>query len=382
MRICAIICEFNPFHNGHAVILRQAKRLSGCDYTVVVMSGQFTQRGDMCRVDKFLRAKHAILSGADAVIELPTPFAVAPAEIFARGAVKTINSLGEDITLAFGCESGDKLSFLSSAKILVSESEEFKRALLSGTDGGESYIKSYSSAFAACGGDISLLASPNNILGVEYVKAFLKSGKEFDVLPVKRQEGNTEQGLYCRPAHYVRENAENLNVIKECMPEYAYDDFIATPDRTERFNAMCQDALFTCDKEDLKRVFGCTEGLENRLKSLADGRDYNAILEGATNKRYTRTRIRRILTANLLKLYADDTKKYLETPLPIKVLAIKKECADGLLPILLRQTELSEDGEKCNLATSSAYALWRYISAPTEYKNPNEKMIMVGDVKE
>ncbi|MDE6691422.1 MAG: nucleotidyltransferase family protein, partial [Clostridia bacterium] len=89
MKISAIICEFNPFHNGHEYLISRAREINGCDKVVCVMSGSFTQRGDICRTDKFLRAKHAILCGADAVIELPAPFAVAPAEIFAQGAVKT-----------------------------------------------------------------------------------------------------------------------------------------------------------------------------------------------------------------------------------------------------------------------------------------------------
>ncbi|MDE7301231.1 MAG: nucleotidyltransferase family protein [Clostridia bacterium] len=93
MKICAIICEFNPFHNGHAYLLKKARELSGCDAVVLIMSGQFTQRGEICRTDKFLRAKHAVLSGADAVLELPAPFAVAPAEIFASGAVKLLAEL-------------------------------------------------------------------------------------------------------------------------------------------------------------------------------------------------------------------------------------------------------------------------------------------------
>ncbi|MGN0803765.1 MAG: nucleotidyltransferase family protein [Candidatus Coproplasma sp.] len=376
MRICAIICEFNPFHNGHAVILRKAKQLSNCDYTVVVMSGQFTQRGEMCRTDKFLRAKHAILSGADAVIELPAHFAVAPAEIFAKSAIKLISSLGEELTLAFGCESGDKQSFLDSARILNDESESFKRELLLNSDSGESYIKSYNSAFCACGGDANVLSSPNNILGVEYVKAILKNGREIDVLPIRRTEGENAD-LYCRPAHFIRENADNPQAIKDCMPIYSFNDFTSAEDRTARFNQMCADALFTCDKQNLKRVYGCTEGLENRLKSLADGRKFEEILESATNKRYTRTRIRRILTANLLKLYSDDAERYLNSPLPLKILAVKKECADALLPMFAKHALSSNEGEECLKVSSEAYALWRYISAPTLFKNENEKMILV-----
>ena len=106
MKISVIICEFNPFHYGHGYLLSRAKELG--DAVVCVMSGSFTQRGEICRTDKFLRAKHAVLCGADAVVELPAPFAVAPAEIFARGAVKIAGAIGGDVTLVFGSESGER----------------------------------------------------------------------------------------------------------------------------------------------------------------------------------------------------------------------------------------------------------------------------------
>ena len=122
MKICAIICEFNPFHNGHVEIIERARELSGCDYIVCVMSGQFTQRGDMCRVDKFIRAKHAIQAGADAVVELPAPFAVAPAEIFAKGAIKLITNFSGELSLCFGSESGTGADFIKAAKIALDES--------------------------------------------------------------------------------------------------------------------------------------------------------------------------------------------------------------------------------------------------------------------
>ena len=129
MKICTIICELNPLHNGHKYLIERARSLSGCDFTVCVMSGCFTQRGEMCRNDKFVRAAHAVLSGADAVIELPAPFAVAPAEIFARGAVTQLKGLNADLTLAFGCESGCAEDFKEAAYILNAESRLFKRTL-------------------------------------------------------------------------------------------------------------------------------------------------------------------------------------------------------------------------------------------------------------
>lgn len=381
MEICVIICEFNPFHNGHKYLIGQAKKLTGCGAVVCVMSGSFTQRGEICRTDKFLRAKHAVLCGADAVIELPAPFAVAPAEIFARGAVKIIAALPNVKYLTFGCEScGDggnwsAADFAGAAEILCNESVEFKSALNAGLNGGDSYIRAYSAAFEKCGGAKALLSSPNNILGVEYAKAVLKSGKDIRLAPVKRVgAGYSDErldGTYSS-AHGIRLNAGNPE-IKQSMPECSYADFTSSRDNTARFEQMAVDCLFMCDKNNLKRVYGCTEGLENRLKSLSFGNGFETIVGLAASKRYSKARIRRILCGNLLGVYSDDTEKFLQSDLNANILAVKKERADELLPLL---TMRGGDG-LCSEITSRSYALWRYLSAPLMYDNPNEKMLLI-----
>ena len=137
MDICAIICELNPLHNGHAYLIESARRLTGCDAVLLIMSGSFTQRGEMCILDKYVRARHAILSGADAVIELPAPFAVAPAEIFARGAVKILSSIPDVKSLCFGCE--EVADFGAVAKYLSDEDGAFRERLSSLLENGEGY---------------------------------------------------------------------------------------------------------------------------------------------------------------------------------------------------------------------------------------------------
>lgn len=373
MKICAIICEFNPFHNGHVRIIDRAKELSGCDFVVCVMSGQFTQRGDMCRIDKYLRAKHAIIAGADAVVELPAPFAVAPAEIFARGAIKLIASFSGELSLCFGSESGTGEDFIKAAKIALCESEEFKALIAKGLDEGQSFIKSYSSAFAACGGDEGLISSPNNVLGVEYCKAALCADKPIGIFTAQRECGES-----FAPAHTIRNLSVNGENFGGFMPDYAYSDYNSTPDRTARFELSCADGIFMGDKEKIKRVYGCSEGLENRLKKLCEecGGDYKSIVENATSKRYSSARIKRIMTANLLGLYADDTEKFLNSDLSLKVLAVRESVKKELLP-LLDHTSEGESSKKCYEINSSAYNLWRYLSTPTTYKNQNEKMILV-----
>lgn len=374
MKICGIISEFNPFHNGHAYIISEARRLSGCDFAVCIMSGQFTQRGEVCKTDKYLRAKHALIAGADAVIELPAPFAVAPAEVFAKGAVKLLSQIDGDLTLCFGSENKGAESFIDAARTLSTENPAFKKLLAEKLAEGLSYIKSYASAFEALGGDPAVISTPNNILGVEYCKAVLSHTRHIKIITVPRA-----LGCGYSSAHGIRERAANGVEFKAFMPDYAYSDFCASTDCEARFKQACADGIYFADKEKLKQVYGCGEGLENRLKKLTVdcGGNYDKIVENATSKRYSSARIRRIMTANLLGLYSDDAEKFLNAPLPLKVLAVKKECADRLLPLLTAQGEPNGEAVKCAEITSRAYALWRYLSTPTVFDNPNEKTIFI-----
>ena len=129
MKICACIAEYNPFHLGHLKHIEYMKNTLGAEKVVVIMSGNFTQRGEIAILDKFTRARHAVIAGADVVIELPTVFATANAESFAKGGVKIINDLGVASGLCFGVESGKKEDYISLAKAMNNESKEFKRVL-------------------------------------------------------------------------------------------------------------------------------------------------------------------------------------------------------------------------------------------------------------
>lgn len=372
MKICAIICELNPLHNGHELIMEEAKRLSGCDKLVLIMSGQFTQRGEICAENKFIRAKNAILCGADAVIELPTPFAVAPAEIFACGAVNAFKNINADVTFAFGCENGDRESFFKAAEILNDESGLFKKILHEKLDTGESYIKSRAAAYTACGGDERIISSPNGILGVEYVRAILRSGKNYDVVTIRRVEGETD-GVKYMPAHKIRKMGAEA---KEFMPRCSYLDFCTRKDNEERFKTMCADALFFADKEELKRIYGCGEGLENKLKTLIfDGCGYDEIIEKASGKRYPRARIRRILTCNLLKIYEDEARELLKKDLPVFPLAVDVRSADCLMPIFDEANKKS-DG-KAREISARAYDIWRYLSPPYSFMNNDERTLFI-----
>lgn len=385
MKISVIICEFNPFHNGHEYVISRAKAQNCADAVICVMGGSFTQRGDMAVLDKYARARHAVLGGADAVIELPAPFAVAPAEIFAKGAVKIISGIPAEATLVFGCEQCDKKAIENAARLTLCESEKFRLVLSRRLDLGESYIKSYCAAFEECGGDPNILSQPNNILGVEYVKAIIKGGFDIRFAPVERVGGgygNRELAGKYSSASAIRVNMRDPRV-KDAMPDYSYKDLVAAGDRTERFERLAADYLYLCDKANLKRVYGCGEGLENRLKTLSFGHGYGEIVELATGKRYSSARIKRIICANLLGLYADETEEFLHCDLPFKVLAVKEKRADEILPLFTDGKRAALGGaadgagEKCWQINARAYGIWRHLNAPLACDNANEKMILV-----
>lgn len=351
MKILAIICEFNPFHNGHKFLIEKAKEITECDAVLCIMSGNFTQRGEMCIADKYTRAKHAVLGGADCVIQLPSPFAVAPAEIFASGAIKILSSIPEVKFIAFGAESDNKHEFINSAGLLIAESDKFKKILKEKLSEGESYIKSYASSFVACGGKKELLDDPNNILGLEYTKAILRLNANIDILPVKRKGANyndNELKENYSSASAIRQHI-NSNQVKSNVPDFVYNDLIYIKQNYE-FECMMRNCLFKAQAVNLKRIYGCGEGLENKLKSL-ELLPIDEIIKNTTSKRYSSSRIQRILCANMLELYRDDCENFLKADLYIKPLTVKKQCADEILSSLARSNfpvVTGIDAEKLN----------------------------------
>lgn len=333
MKILAIICEFNPFHSGHEYLIEQAKRMSGCDAVLCIMSGNFTQRGEMCINGKYIRAKHAILGGADCVIQLPAPFAVAPAEIFASGAVKILSAIPDIKYLAFGCENAD-LDYYKNAEISLNESENFKTLLQNGLNEGDSYVKSYSRAFSSCGGDVRIVRQPNNVLGLEYVKSILKLNSKIKILPIQRIGGNFSDGTVYEnySSAFAIRNGLNNEKVKKCVPEFVLND-LPKQFETNEYENYLRYVLFNSEKSELKRIYGCGEGLENKLKSL-ENMPFVDIIRHTTSKRYSSSRIRRILCANALELYRDDCEKYLSANLYIKPLAVKRLAADKILSAL------------------------------------------------
>ncbi len=203
-----IIAEYNPFHTGHEYHIQEAKRKTGADYAVVVMSPDFVQRGEPAIFDKHTRAEFALRCGADLVLELPVCYATGSAEYFARGAVGILDALGVVDALCFGSETADPALFDAAARLLAEEPEAYRQLLDNGLKSGKTFPQARAEALQAVRagtGETSalanFLATPNNILGVEYCRALLGLGSPIRPLPIRR-EGNAYDsddlaGRYC-----------------------------------------------------------------------------------------------------------------------------------------------------------------------------------------
>ncbi len=363
MKICGLIAEYNPLHLGHLKHIDYVKNVLGAEKIIVVMSGNFCQRGEPALMNKFRRAETAIIAGADLVIELPTVFATANAEIFATGGVKILNDLGVVDGICFGVESGDAESYKTTAKALLNESKEFKKALKDKLDGGISLAKAKFLALQELGiqgVDENLINSPNNVLGLEYTKAILKLNSKMEIYPMLRDGDHNDKTLKkgITSATSIRETvkAGNKNKIKKSVPPYTFRLIDKHP---HIFDKLIMTKLICATAQDMAEILDCTEGLENRIKALSkDNRTVQALVDKVTTKRYTATRIQRILIANLLGIKQKLVFDALASPLYAKVLAVNDDSKDVIsevsqksrIPLVMRKSDLvglKKTAEKC-----------------------------------
>lgn len=357
MKICAIICEYNPFHNGHAYLLQKVRKESGCDTIVCIMSGNFTQRGEAALFDKYTRAEHAIKGGADVVIELPCVFAISSAELFALGGVWLLNSIPGFEKLAFGCEIADKQLFLSAAQLSLNEERGFKTILRRHLKSGKSLPRAKLEALSEMGAEkeAELMRKPNNILGVEYQKALLRTQSHAQIFPVRREGADFSDPIVYKnfsSATAIRNavHGGKIRSVKKNVPAFVAADFnSATNDQI--FKKIALYSVLNSSPEKMQKISDCSEGLENRIRALAKANsDYDEFIAKTTTKRYISSRIQRILAASVLGIENDLVQKCLRAPLYLRVLAINKERTDELLsalktatfPLLTRRSDLTK----------------------------------------
>ena len=327
MKFSLTVAEFNPFHNGHKILIDRMKR--DADAVAVIMGGGFCQRGEVAVLDKYTRAKHAVLAGADIVFELPAVFATAPAEIFAKGAIKLLGGLSGKNTLLFGTETGEAEEFNAIADRLINESREYKAALKEQLATGAPYALAYVNALKTTGEGLNLdiLDNPNSVLGLEYVKAIKSLGFDMQINPVKRQTAHNDKALdgkVCSALAVRQAIADGKKKkVKPFVPAFVYEDLPESLPAADEIAVYC---LLSADSKDLKQITDCTEGLENRIKAFAGNvKDLKELIDKLETRRYTRTRLNRIITANMLKIDRAFTEKCLKSDLYLKVLAVAED---------------------------------------------------------
>lgn len=292
----AVICEFNPFHNGHRYLLKRVSDITGKPL-IAVMSGSFTQRGEIAVCSKWERARAALENGADLVAELPTVYAVANAERFARGGVDIAKAFSDVDTLAFGCETDDTEALTAACQ--ATELDEVNALVAEQMKCGAYYPKALESAVREVCGDkaADVLTSPNNILAVEYIRALKDSG--IKPLPVKRvgvsHDSEALSGEFASASQLRKmlRAGESIEAFAPYVPEK-----ITYPELMERAILF---KLRSMDIEGFRALPDVSEGLEHRLvNAIGENNSVKEILSAVKTKRYTHARLRRIITCAAL----------------------------------------------------------------------------------
>lgn len=393
MRTVGIIAEYNPFHTGHAYHLKKAKELSGADYAVVVMSPDFVQRGEPAVFDKYTRAQMALLNGADLVVELPVCYAAGSAEYFARGAVCLLESLGIVDTLCFGGECDDVRLFYQTASALLSEPEAYAQRLRQLLKEGKTYPRARCTALSeyfarelcTCGHTsfpegISLqdfLSEPNNILGIEYCKALLKTGSSISVLPILRRGSRYSspslEGPYCSATAIrsaIQDGSIPESAAEEKLLNYIPDNcrglFLNAcrhPRSLDEFAACLAARLLSAT--DYGHILDITPELSDRLCSLrfsCIGKSFDETVALLKTKQMTEARIRRALLHLLLDIRTEDVNRFLSEGgvYYAKVLGFRRD-ASGLLHEIKEKSRvpfITKNARGKTLSAPSAKQMW------------------------
>jgi len=316
MKVSGIICEYNPFHNGHLYHISETRK-NGATHIVAVMSGSFVQRGDTAVMDKLERARLAVRSGADLVIELPVQYCLSSAENFASGAVYLLNALGAVDELSFGSECGDTQKLREAMETVgvtaMSHADEIKSIM----EKGYTYPRALNSVVNGIDPEAAaVIAEPNNLLAIEYLRALKKFGSDIEPFTVKRVSADhdstkAENGF--ASASYIRERIEKRADISEfTTTEWAAalsaaisKGEIASLSRLERVILY---KLRSSSVEEISQIYDVGQGLEHRIYGARMAGSLDELLFTVKTKRYTMARIRRIMLSLLIGITKDDMK--------------------------------------------------------------------------
>ena len=337
--VLGIIAEYNPFHNGHLYHLLKSKEEAKADSVIAVIGGNFTQRGEPSLIDKWTKAEMALANGADLVIELPTLYSVSSAENFADGAIKILNSLKVVDTISFGTETKDLNKLNIIANTLHKEPKEYKDFLSASLKKGLSFPKAREEAIVKYLNDSKYsltLSSPNNILAIEYLKALKKYESKIKPICVKRKDSghlsldyNGELASATAIRHLVAKN--RMKDVKTYLTPSSYTileeeirkgHFIKD---LSRFENIIIYNVRNMSEEEIAKLPDVSEGLEHLIKKAANScNTISEFINIVSSKRYTETRIRRILIYSLLNITKKDMDISKKTTPYVRVLGFNE----------------------------------------------------------
>ncbi len=399
MKIAGIIAEYNPMHNGHVYHISQTREATGCDYLMVVMSGDFVQRGEPAIADKFTRTRWALEAGADLVLELPSAAAVASAERFARGGVQTLCATGVLTHLCFGSELSDVDALCAASEHLAKEPPGFKAALKEQLSLGKSYPRARYDALESCGAPKTLLEalkSPNSILAMEYIRFLRQFGPEVIPVAIERLgSGHDQPGLGGFASASAIRNALLAGDadVYESMPMYVGGRFALgqiPPISLNEAQELILYALLRMSPEELSNLPDVQEGFENVIyRAVRQASSLDELYAELKSKRYTLARCRRIALCALLGI----DKALLQTSMGeegagyLRVLGFRRDARPllsaishhGSMPLIMRYSDqmgcspAAQALLKLDIEAHNIYALLlgkHGESIPRDFKSP------------
>lgn len=356
-KVLGVIAEYNPFHNGHFYHLDHSKKVTNSDYVICVVSGNFVQRGNTSIINKWAKTKMALLGGADLVIELPTIYAISSAENFAYGAVKILDSLNIVDTLSFGSELCDINTLNKIANIFHDEPKEYINILTQELKNGVSFPKARETAVIKYLNNSdsysNILSKPNNILAIEYLKALRKLKSNMNPMAIKREKVFYNDKFVVdeyASATAIREllKHSDFDSIRKVVPDSSYSIFKEEFDNGRiilDLSKFEKEILYTLRKmsvSDIARLPDVSEGLENAIKNAANScNTLYELLNILHSKRYTQSRLQRILLYALIGITKKDMTLSKKFPPYIRVLGFNDKGQDLLSDICRKNPKLS-----------------------------------------
>ena len=306
MKKIGIICEYNPFHNGHLYHISKIKEMFDDSLIILVMSGNFTQRGEASIIPKYSKCDIALLSGIDLVIELPFIFATQSADVFAKTSIEILDKLNVDYVV-FGSETNDinKLTMLAKTQI---NNKKYDKLVKEYLDKGVNYPTALSKALYQL--TDKKIDKPNDILGVSYIREILKLNSNITPICIKRSNdyNSIELNDNITSASSIRYALSNGDDVKNYVPEYVYD-YLKNPIFTKNYFNLLKYKIMT--ENTLEEYQTVDEGIQNRIKKcIIKSKDLDDLILKVKTKRYTYNKLSRMFIHILCNLKKEEVKKY------------------------------------------------------------------------